>query len=164
MVFFRCTKLCHYVDNNGKDFQVCGLPSPSTCGNSYPPSSTTPLLQSLNNIPEGTLLVTLVISHHLHTNIPHQEGNESCIEALNTRAIQHPPSTRKSMVVTHWRHIFPLESWKGKSEPLHMRNQPSTPHNQVHSRMVQGKCILFGHNREARRWKSSDRLVCKTNK
>ena len=67
VVFFRCTKLCHYVDNNGKDFQVCGLPSPSTCGNSYPPSSKTPLLQSLNNIPEGTLLVTLVISHHLPT-------------------------------------------------------------------------------------------------
>ena len=49
-------------------------------------------LQSLNNIQEGTLLVTLVMSHHLYTNISHQEGIEACIEALNTRAIQQPPT------------------------------------------------------------------------
>ena len=48
-------------------------------------------LQSLNNIPEGTLLVTLDVSS-LYTNIPHQEGIEACTEALNTRIIQQSPT------------------------------------------------------------------------
>ena len=48
-------------------------------------------LQSLNNIPEGTLLVTLDVSS-LYTNIPHHEGIEACTEALNTRTIQQPPT------------------------------------------------------------------------
>ena len=48
-------------------------------------------LQSLNNIPEGTLLVTLDVSS-LYTNIPHHEGIEACTEALNTRTTQQPPT------------------------------------------------------------------------
>ena len=48
-------------------------------------------LQSLKNIPEGTLLVTLDVSS-LYTNIPHQEGIEVCTEALNTRIIQQSPT------------------------------------------------------------------------
>ena len=46
-------------------------------------------LQSLNNIPEGTFLVTFDVSS-LYTNIPHHEGIEACTEALNT--IQQPPT------------------------------------------------------------------------
>ena len=48
-------------------------------------------LQSLNNIPEGSFLVTLDVSS-LYTNIPYQEGIEACTEALNTRIIQQLPT------------------------------------------------------------------------
>ena len=48
-------------------------------------------LQSLNNIPEGTLFVTLDVSS-LYSNIPHLEGIEACTEVLNTRIIQQPPT------------------------------------------------------------------------
>ena len=48
-------------------------------------------LQSWNNIPEGTLLVTLDASS-LYTNVPHQEGIDACIESLNTRTIQQHPT------------------------------------------------------------------------
>ena len=48
-------------------------------------------LQTLNNIPKDTLLVTLDVSS-LYTNIPHQEGIEACREALNSRTTKQPPT------------------------------------------------------------------------
>ena len=48
-------------------------------------------LQNLPPLPPGTLLVTLDVKS-LYTNIPHEEGLEACRAALNTRAIQQPPT------------------------------------------------------------------------
>ena len=48
-------------------------------------------VQSLINLPSDTLLVTLDIST-LYTNIPYEEGIAVCIEALNTRETQSPPT------------------------------------------------------------------------
>ena len=49
------------------------------------------MVQSLINLPSDTLLVTLDVST-LYTNIPYEEGIAVCIEALNTRETQSPPT------------------------------------------------------------------------
>ena len=48
-------------------------------------------LKQLPSLPDATLLATLDVSS-LYTNIPHQEGITACEEALNSRAVQEPPT------------------------------------------------------------------------
>ena len=67
-----------------------------------------------------------------------------------------------NMVAIHWWRILPLESWRRKSEQLCRRNQPSTPHHQIHNRMVQKQCVIPGHNCKDSWWTNSDRPVCET--
>ena len=49
-------------------------------------------IQSLGQLPDDTLLVTLDVSS-LYTNIPHKEGMAACAAALNTRDTQQPPTS-----------------------------------------------------------------------
>ena len=49
-------------------------------------------IQDLPRLPPGYLLVTLDVTS-LCTNIPHDEGISACMNALNTRPSQHPPTS-----------------------------------------------------------------------
>ena len=49
-------------------------------------------LLSLGPLPQGCILVTLVVSS-LYTNIPHNEGIEACQRALETRPSPAPPTS-----------------------------------------------------------------------
>ena len=57
-------------------------------------------LQTISNVPPGTLLVTLDVKS-LYTNIPHSEGVVACRSALNTRQVLQPPTEDLIQLITY---------------------------------------------------------------